>query len=192
MSANIEQQHFPMKLPAGVEARVVDEKTARQVVRTIGPAIFDSRESLDLFIVPKERRPRSDRLQAHDVKSDPMWIVMYDPLHSPAGWFYGYMEDEISYFMDTVALVAAWRRQGIYTAFLRQLVVFLREQGYERLTTNHHPNNRAVMIAELKVGFDIVGLELHESHGPLLKMAYFMHHDRREGFGRIFHMAPEL
>ncbi len=41
------------------------------------------------------------------------------------------------------------------------------------------------------MGFDIIGLELHESHGPLIKMAYFMHADRRAGFERVFTMAPD-
>jgi hypothetical protein len=32
---------------------------------------------------------------------------------------------------------------------------------------------------------------LHESHGPLIRMAYFMHADRREGFEHAFSMAPD-
>ena len=47
------------------------------------------------------------------------------------------------------------------------------------------------MIAELKAGFNIVGLELHESHDPLVKMAYFIHADRRAGFEQAFNMAPD-
>ncbi|MCI0556121.1 MAG: hypothetical protein L0287_34705 [Anaerolineae bacterium] len=63
--------------------------------------------------------------------------------------------------------------------------------GFERVTTSHHPNNRAIMIAGLRVRFDIVGLELHESHGPLIKMAYCMPADRRAGFEQAFSMAPD-
>lgn len=59
------------------------------------------------------------------------------------------------------------------------------------LTTSHHPNNRAIMIAELKAGFNIVGIELHEECGPLVKMAYLFHDDRREGFRQVFSMAPD-
>ncbi len=63
--------------------------------------------------------------------------------------------------------------------------------GYERLTTSHHPNNRAALIADLKAGFNIVGLELHESHGPVVKMACSLHADRRRGLEQIFSMEPE-
>ena len=47
------------------------------------------------------------------------------------------------------------------------------------------------MIAELKAGFNITGLELHENYGPLIKMAYFIHPDRRAGFEHAFTMAPD-
>jgi hypothetical protein len=63
--------------------------------------------------------------------------------------------------------------------------------GYERLTSSHHPNNRGVLIAELKVGFNIVGLELNESAGGVLKVAYLFHEDRRRGFERVFCLVAE-
>ena len=75
--------------------------------------------------------------------------------------------------------------------FLKGLIAYLAAAGYERLTTSHHPNNRAIMIAELKAGFHITGLELHEGYGPLVKMAYLFHQDRRESFEHVFSMAPD-
>ncbi len=191
MEDRLLQRYFPMKLPADVQGYLVEEERALHVAREIGPAIFDSREAMGYFTVPQARRLQTNRLEKLHRRSDPMWILLYEARETPVGWFYGYMEDEICYFMDTVALIERVRRQGIYTAFLRQLLGYLEARGYERLATSHHPNNRGIMIAELKVGFNVVGLELHESHGPLLKMVYFMHGDRREGFRRGFHMAPE-
>jgi RimJ/RimL family protein N-acetyltransferase len=85
----------------------------------------------------------------------------------------------------------AYRGRGLYSAFLPKYLAYVTALGQERVTTSHHPNNRAIMIAELKVGFDIVGLELHESFGPLVKMAYFVHADRRAGFEQAFNMAPD-
>ena len=101
------------------------------------------------------------------------------------------MEDSMTFLIDTVGLIPAYPNLGVYTAFLHGLIATLGAAGYERLTTSHHPNNRAVMIAELKAGFNIVGIELHESCGPLVKMAYLLHHDRREGFRRAFSVAPD-
>ena len=100
------------------------------------------------------------------------------------------MEDAATFFIDKIGFILSYRGKGLYTAFLKQWLPYMEALGYERVTTTHHPNNRAILIAELKAGFDIVGLELHESHGPLVRMAYFVHDDRRRGFEDAFSMVP--
>ena len=119
------------------------------------------------------------------------WLVFYNAEDEPIGWFLGYMEDEETFFIDTIGLVPAFRGRGIYSAFLRQFIVYLRAMGYERLTTSHAVNNRAALIADLKIGFNIVGIELHEGCGPLVKTAYLLHEDRRQAFERAFSAPRE-
>jgi RimJ/RimL family protein N-acetyltransferase len=128
--------------------------------------------------------------EAH-IDTHPEWIVFFDDGDDPIGWFYGYMEDEETFFIDTIGLEPEVRRKGIYQAFLEQLITYLKAVGYERLTSSHHPNNRAVLIAELKVGFNIVGLEINESAGPVLRVAHPLHEDRRLVFERVFCLVPE-
>src|SRR5262249_37362219 len=146
---------------------------------------------LRLFQVPPERRPVVQRLQQGYYPSSPECIVFYTDTHLPVGWFYSYSEDAATMFIDTVGFLPAYRGRGLYTAFLSKYLAYVTALGYERVTTSHHPNNRAIMIAELKAGFNIVGLELHEAHGPLVKMAYLVHDDRRAGFQTAFSMAPD-
>jgi RimJ/RimL family protein N-acetyltransferase len=185
------EQFFPMELPAGVVGRLVDHDTAQRVRMAIGAQIFPPREVFGQFTPPETRRDNLERLQKHYTPSFAQWIVFYSDRNEPVGWLYGYMEDSETFFIDTVGLIPAFRNRGIYTAFLKQLIAYLGALGYERLTTSHHPNNRAVMIAELKAGFNITGIELHEECGPLVKMAYLFHDDRREGFRQVFSMAPD-
>jgi len=180
---------FPMALPVGVEARLVDPEIGRRVQQAIGPLIFASREALGQFVTPESRREQLARLEAIHKRSDPRWIAFYAAGDEPVGWCYGYMEDAETFFFDTVGLVPAFRNRGIYTAFLKQLIPYLETEGYERLTTSHHPDNRAVMIPELKTGFNIAGLELHEGCGPLIKMVYLFHEDRRAAFRDVFSIA---
>jgi RimJ/RimL family protein N-acetyltransferase len=193
MDEEIHKQFFPMKLPSGVVARSMDQDAAQESIRAINHLIFppDFKQVLGLFTAPEARRERLEHLQKLYARSHPEWIVFYNVKDEPIGWFYGYMEDEETFFIDTIGLVPAFRGQGVYSAFLRQLIAYLRAIGYERLTTSHHPNNRAALIADLKVGFNIVGLELHESHGPLVKTAYHLHKDRRQAFERVFSMERE-
>jgi RimJ/RimL family protein N-acetyltransferase len=193
MDEEIHKQFFPMKLPAGVVARSMDQDAAQEPIGAINHLIFPPgfKQALGLFAAPETRRERLERLQKLHAYSQPEWIVFYNAKDEPIGWFYGYMEDGETFFIDTIGLVPAFRGRGIYSAFLRQLIAYLRAMGYERLTTSHHPNNRAALIADLKAGFDIVGIELHESHGVWLKTAYHLHEDRRQAFERVFSITRE-
>jgi RimJ/RimL family protein N-acetyltransferase len=193
MDEEIHKQFFPMKLPSGVVARSMDQDAAQESIKAINHLIFppDFKQVVGLFEAPEARHEKLERLRKLHARSSPEWLVFYNAEDEPIGWFYGYMEDEETFFIDTIGLVPAFRGQGIYSAFLRQLIAYLRAIGYERLTTSHGPNNRAALIADLKAGFDIVGLELHESHGPLVKTAYHLHEDRRRAFERVFSTTRE-
>jgi RimJ/RimL family protein N-acetyltransferase len=190
MSEDIRAQFFPMTLPAGVIGQWVDRATVATEIQELNRQIFRPHE-LRLFQVPPERQPVVHHLQQSYTPSQPECILFSTDARLPVGWFYSYREDATTTFIDTIGFLPAYRGRGLYSAFLPKYLAYVAALGYERVATTHHPNNRAIMIAELKVGFDIVGLELHESHGPLIKLAYFMHADRRDGFERAFSMAPD-
>ena len=190
MSEEIRDQFFPMLLPAGVSGRWVDRAAVASEIRELNAQLFP-RSELRLFDVPPERQPGVQRLRQSHTPSHPEYVVFYADGNLPVGWFYSYREDATSTFIDTVGFLPAYRGRGLYSAFLPQYIAYATALGLERVVTSHHPNNRAIMIAELKAGFDIVGLELNESYGPLIKMAYFIHPDRRAGFEQAFSMAPD-
>jgi RimJ/RimL family protein N-acetyltransferase len=190
MSEDIRAQFFPMSLPAGVIGNWIDRTAAGTEIQVLNAQIFRPHE-LRLFHVPPERQPGVQRLQQSFTRSHPECVLFTTETRLPVGWFYSYRDDAATTFIDTIGFLPAYRGRGLYSAFLPKYLAYAAALGYERVTTTHHPNNRAIMIAELKVGFNIVGLELHESHGPLIKMAYFMHADRRDGFEHAFSMAPD-
>jgi RimJ/RimL family protein N-acetyltransferase len=193
MQQDVREQFFPMKLSFGVTAHSMDPKAAQETIEQFNDRIFRPgfKEQTGAFRPPQERGKRAAQLWEMHIDTHPEWVVFFDEGGDPIGWFYGYMEDEETFFIDTIGLVPEVRRRGIYQAFLKQLILYLKAIGYERLTSSHHPNNRAVLIAELKVGFNIVGLEINESAGPVLRVAHPLHEDRRLGFERGFHMVPE-
>ena len=188
------QQFSPMNLPAEVTACLVDHDTARQAIKILEPQIFPPRKKLGLFSSPQTRRGVLQETGRHYQPSSSEWVVFYYNYpheDEPVGWFHGYMEDKETFFIVAVGVIAAFRGHGIYTTFLKGLIAYLAAAGYERLTTSHHPNNRAIMIVELKAGFNMTGLELHEGYGPLVKMAYLFHQDCQESFEQAFSMAPD-
>jgi RimJ/RimL family protein N-acetyltransferase len=194
MDEKIQKQFFPMKLPSGVVARSMEHDAAQKSIKAINHLIFppDYKQSVGLFETPEARNEKLKHLRKLHARSSPAeWLIFFNAADEPIGWFLGFMEDEETFFIDTVGLIPAFRGQGIYSAFLRQFIVYLRAMGYERLITSHGPNNRAALIADLKVGFDIVGIELHEGCGPLVKTAYHLHEDRRQAFERVFSTPRE-
>jgi len=193
MDEKIHKQFFPMKLPSGVVARSIDQGAAQEFIKVINHLIFppDYKQSVGLFEVPAARHEKHEHLRKMHARSSPEWLVFFNAEDEPIGWFWGFMEDEETFFIDTIGFIPAFRGQGIYGAFLKQFIAYLRAMGYERLTTSHGPNNRAALIADLKMGFDIVGIELHEGCGPLVKTAYHLHEDRRQAFERVFSTPRE-
>jgi GNAT superfamily N-acetyltransferase len=179
-----------MSLPNEVTGQWVIRAETAVEISALNAQIFRIDE-LNLFQVPPERETTTQRLQQSHAPSNPECILFYNESNQAVSWFYSYREEAATLFIDTVGFLPDYRGRGLYTAFLRQYIAYAAALGFERLTTNHHPNNRAIMIAELKAGFNVVGLELHEGSGPLVKMAYFMHADRRAGFEGAFSMVPD-
>jgi len=191
MREDIRNRFFPMSLPSDVMGYWVVRSEATAEINALNKQIFGG-HLLHLFDIPPECEANTQRLQLTYSPSNPDCIVFRDnKTHTAVGWFYSYREDATMLFIDTVGFLPEYRGRGLYTAFLPKYLEYVTTLGLERVTTSHHPNNRAIMIAELKVGFHIVGLELHESHGPNIKMAYFIHEDRRIAFEQAFTVAPD-
>jgi hypothetical protein len=69
-------------------------------------------------------------------------------------------------------------------------LTYLAALGYERVVSNHQTNNRAVIIAKLKVGFNVTAVNLDERWGAQVELTYLFHSDRRRGYERAFALEP--
>ena len=193
MDDDIRKRFFPLCLPLGVSGHSLEEDEAKELIKSFNHRIFPPgfRQAIGLYDPPDDRQGDVEVLRELHHRVCPEWIIFKDKDGAPIGWFYGYMEDEETFFIDTIGFIPEYRGEGIYTAFLGQLVDILKEAGYDRIATTHHPNNRAALIADLKNGFIVVGMELHESHGPAVKMTRCIHEDRYQAFENIFSMDPK-
>jgi RimJ/RimL family protein N-acetyltransferase len=189
MFDEIRQNHFPAGLLPGLTVQAVDTATLDEVFTTIGDQIFSSYAALGNYEMPAERYSRADALRAIYQQTHAEWFVFYDD-HRPVGWSYGMMINPSTFFMSSTGLLPQYRQRGIYTAFLRRLLPYLHQIGYERVTSNHMTNNRAVLIAKLKAGFFITGLTLDERYGAQVTLTYFFYEDRRQGFAKAYSLEP--
>lgn len=184
----IRNQYFPLQLPANTSARWVSKEVAFEV----GAAthIFDP-AAIGMYAVPAERAAQVAEARARFNFPGAEAFAFYDEAERPIGWAWAYMENSESFTLDTFGLLREFRGQGIYRAFMRVLLAYLKDLGYERVTVYTHPNNRAMLIANLKLGFNIGGMEMNASTGILVKLIYQLHPDRRADFSRAFRLLPD-
>lgn len=95
------------------------------------------------------------------------------------GFFSGQQEDPITFNIGRVGMMPEYRKRGA-TRFYVQFIDYLRELGYERATSHHHPHNTEPIIIQLRLGFFIEGIQLDESLGPRVKLVLQLHEDRRK------------
>ncbi len=99
-----------------------------------------------------------------------------------AAMFIGRQQQEDAYLMDLSVIHPDYRRKGLYSAFIQRLIAYTRALGFHRIQSTHAPSNNAVIIAKLKQGFSITGLEVHYEVGPNLMLTYFHSAEQKRAY----------
>ena len=101
---------------------------------------------------------------------------------TPIGYSVGHMISATDFLLDRTGILPAYRKRGLYTAFLRGFLPFLKAVGYERVEALNAPHDPAPLIPKLRTGFVIGGTVFDDEKGALVKMVHHTHTDRREAF----------
>jgi hypothetical protein len=62
---------------------------------------------------------------------------------------------------------------------VRHVLAEARKQGFQIVTSKHVATNNAVIIAKLKLGFKISGIDLSDEYGTLVKLTYYLNETRQ-------------
>lgn len=181
----VRKEYFPISLTEDVVAKSVEKETITDVWKVYADVVERSFKALGNYVMPKERRQRNRALQDTCAATHEENFVFYEG-DNPVGWSSGVMTDPSTFFIAYSAVLPHCQRQGIYGGFLRAFLPYLYALGYERATSNHMVNNRAVLIAKLKAGFYVTGMVLDERYGAQVSLGYLFHQDRREGFANAY------
>jgi hypothetical protein len=95
------------------------------------------------------------------------------------GWTYGYREGTHQFCMLNSGVVGAERRKGVYTKLVQTVLAHAKAEGYASVTSRHVATNAAVLIAKLRLGFQVSGFEYSEVYGPLVRLTYLVGEARR-------------
>lgn len=177
--------YFPMSLPNQVIGKCVPMSHYFEVEDTLEPLVFPANVNVDRwFKLPSDRRDAKHRLLTLQRATHQETIVFYDG-EQAIGYSSGRMTSASEFMMNDTGILPDYQGKGIYSAFLKQYVTFLHDCGYERIVSYHSPTNSAILIAKLKAGFNIAGMELREHGGASVKLVYFTHQDRFEAFENV-------
>jgi ribosomal protein S18 acetylase RimI-like enzyme len=87
--------------------------------------------------------------------------------------FCGQQKDADTYRMWHSHVHPDYRRRGVYTEIVQRTLDYSREAGFSAVVSEHAPSNNAIIIAKLKAGFRIVGMDIDAGVGPGLLLKYF-------------------
>lgn len=186
MFDEIRARFFPFEIVPDITARPIP--TRRELFAIAGKyfdEVFTPFSELGAYELPAERHDEKSRLREAFSRTHQEHFVFYEG-ENVVGWSYGEMVDAETYFMTNSAILSDYRQRGLYSKFLPQLIAYLTTLGYERITSTHQMNNRAVLIAKMKAGFVMSGVVLDERWSAQVQLTYHVHEDRRRGFERAF------
>lgn len=190
MFTTIRNRYFPAQLADGITVQTAALETIRPVWDTLSPQIFTDLADVGAYRMPAARRPRNQHLRDNFAQRHTEYFIFYNENGAPIGWSNGEMLDAETYFMTWSGILPAYQNRGLYQQFLHHLLPYLHTVGYERVASKHMVNNRPVLIAKLKAGFHVTGVELDERWGAQVSLVYYFYEDRHLGFATAFSLEP--
>lgn len=108
-------------------------------------------------------------------------LLVYDG-DTLVGWSVGNQTESDGFYMRNSAVFPQYRRQGVYSEMMRRMIERITAMGFQRIISRHHCSNNAVIIAKLKHGFMISGIEVTDIFGTLVQLTYYPNEKRRDVF----------
>jgi ribosomal protein S18 acetylase RimI-like enzyme len=100
------------------------------------------------------------------------------------GWSVGRFHKEGTFTIDNSAVLPPYRRRGLYTIMAREMIRAVSDTGAQVIHSLHRADNNPILIAKLKLGFVIAGMQFSEEFGLLVRTVFHLDPARRDYFAR--------
>lgn len=163
----------------GYSFRVLDDASFRVLFTELRPKVFGERFEADLYsVLDREEQEATNRLGA---RMGTPYRLNVGVFHEGAcvGWSTGWQKDAEMFQMVNTGFLAEHRGRGLYRALLPRVLGIIRAEGFQVVTSRHHPTNNAVLVPKLKAGFVITQFEVSDRFGLLVYLSYFFNARRR-------------
>jgi len=146
-------------------------------------AVYANRSSAPLnFAVDENSQSKMDERRNVDRRYRLKMVILHK--EEIIGWHYGYATDAETYYMQNSAVIVEHRGRGLYSELLKAVLEKLAQDGFQVVTSIHHPNNPAVLIPKLKQGFVISGMHFHERFKSVIELKLIFNPERKKAFNQ--------
>ena len=144
------------------------------------PKIFPNRFDLNIYqaLSDSEKAKLQNLSKNLDGKDELRLGFFYE--NEMIGWSYGLQISNDTFRMTTTGILVEHQRKGIYSAFVKELLQFLKLEGYQKVVSRHYATDNQVIVPKLRSGFRITGMELTDDYGLLVLVSYFFNQTRLE------------
>lgn len=151
---------------------------------TMNFSVFDIRTQIE--------KDNTDRLKKSVNSKEHLYLAMYDDNQNLMGWSASCQARAFELYTMNSCVLPEHRRQGHYTTLVQETINEATRRGYQCVTSNHVISNNSVIIAKLKLGFKITGLEVFDDFGTVVKLIYYINETRQKAFDfRSGHKRPD-
>ncbi len=175
-------------LPKNLVVEFCDRPAFDQGIAPIWDDVFPEgvfSHTVQLNARDKKRR-KALRDSFYDNSFTALIIIRVKKTGRPVGWVSGEQHDTTSFYVRNSGMIPSYRRKGIYSKVHDALMRHLEGLGYERVLSDHHPNNRPMLLYKIARGYMIHSMTFDERFGPLVRLALFIKKYQKEKFFQTY------
>jgi ribosomal protein S18 acetylase RimI-like enzyme len=143
------------------------------------------KETLNYSIMSVREQRELDnfgRLKASAFAGDKLHLAAYDDADNLIGWSTSRQLRMYEFYTMNSGVIPEYRRKGVYSKLIKEVLKEAHQLGYQTVSSNHVMSNNDVIIAKLKLGFKISGIEVFDDFGTTVKLTYFLNETRGNAF----------
>lgn len=104
----------------------------------------------------------------------------------------GEQHDFETFYLRNSGFIPEFRRKGIYSIAHSAIIEHLKNIGFERVVSDHLPNNRPMLVLKLNEGYVVNNVTLDDRYGAMVRLIKFLHQDRQKSFEERFRLPNYL
>ena len=177
-------------LPNDIQAKNVEFNELRTAMKNIWSEVFPRPNELHMPAASEERQQKRKEIAEKFIGNVFALNILFTEKSSgqPIGWIMGEQTDFETFYLRSSGFIPKYRRQQIYTTAHAALEDFLKKRGFERIASDHMPNNKPMLILKIRNDYVINNMTLDERFGPMVRLVKLLHSDRQSFYEEKFRL----